>query len=80
MGKVKKKKSPCQFPQFSLTSKQETPGSPGAYQKQKYKSTMFKNKYKKLTQIFKTHSIELPSIKTPHKNYLLFKNLKRESQ
>jgi hypothetical protein len=34
MGKVKHP-PPCHFPQFSLTSKQKTPGSPGAYQKQK---------------------------------------------
>jgi hypothetical protein len=34
MGKVKGI-TPCQFPQFSLTSKQKTPVSPGAFQKQK---------------------------------------------
>jgi hypothetical protein len=43
---------PCQFPQFSLTSKQKTPGSPGAFQKQKYKSTMFNEKFNKPNPTF----------------------------
>jgi len=52
MGKVKKEISPCHFPQFSLTYKQKTPGSPGANQKQKYKSTMFNEKFNKPNPIF----------------------------
>jgi hypothetical protein len=51
MGKVKHP-LPCPFLQFSLTSKQKTPGYPGAFLKQKDKSTMFNEKFNKPNPIF----------------------------
>jgi len=55
MGKVKHL-LPCPFLQFSLTSKQKTPGSPGAYQKQKIHQPCSTKNLTNQTQFSKSYS------------------------
>ena len=47
---------PCHFPHFSLTSKQKTPGSPGAYQKQKIHQPCPMKNLTNQTQFSKSYS------------------------